>query len=87
MAFLGGIFTSIWAKIALIGVVIGALGFFLYRIYKAGGDAERLRQATDDLKYVIGTAKETEHADQNLADPMGTRARRVRERFTRRENN
>lgn len=77
-------FSGIWAKLALGAIILAALGLFIYRVYKAGGDAARLETARKNLQHVLGTQKETNRADQNLTDPLGSRAQRVRDRFTRR---
>lgn len=80
MAILG----SLWAKLALAALIVAAIGVFIFRVYRAGGDAARLETARKNLQHVLGTQKEVSDADQNLADPLGTRARRVRDRFSRR---
>lgn len=81
MALLSGL----WGKLLLGALIVAGVGLFLYRVYRAGGDAQRLETARKNLQHLIGTQKEVDRADQNLADPLTRRAQRVRERFTRRE--
>lgn len=78
-----GIFSSLWIKLAIGAALILGLLAFLWRIYKAGGDAQKLRTAQANLQHLVETAKEVNRADKNLATSGSPRAKRVRDLFTR----
>jgi hypothetical protein len=64
---------------------VAALGFFLYRVYRAGFNSAQVDTLKKNLQHITSTAKEISRADQNLATPGSPRAKRVRDLFTRRE--
>ncbi len=79
MSFLSGV----WARIAAVGAILAAALFFLARVFKAGGDAERAKSAKAALEHQTDTATQVRQSDEALADPSSPRARRVRRQFER----
>lgn len=80
-----GLLSSLWVKLAIGAALVLGLLAFLWRVYKAGGDAQKLKTAHENLQHLVKTAKEVNRADKNLATPGSPRAKRVRDLFTRRE--
>jgi hypothetical protein len=75
--------SSLWARIAAVGAILAAALFFLARVFKAGGDAERLRSAKAALDHQTNTASQVRTSDEAAADPASPRARRMRRQFQR----
>jgi hypothetical protein len=75
--------SSLWARIAAaVAIVAGAL-FFLARVFRAGGDAERAKSAKTALDHQSRTANQVSDADAAVSDPASARAQRIRKRFER----
>lgn len=83
MAWLAQLGASIWAKVVLIAVFIGGILLLAMRLVAAGRDAERARDAKAAFKYQVDTAKKVSKSDEALVDPKSSRAKRVRDRFSR----
>jgi hypothetical protein len=79
-----GLLNSLWIKLAIAAAFAIGIAAFVWRIYKAGGDAQKLRTAHENLQHLVKTAKEVNNADSNLTRGDGARAKRVRDLFTRR---
>lgn len=80
---MGAFFTGLWAKLAAAAAIVAAIGLFLFRVFRAGGDAERAKTAKAAFDHQQETSKQVSKADETLADPHADRARRVRDRFSR----
>lgn len=75
--------TGIWARIVAVGAILAAALFFLARVFKAGGEAERAKSAKAALDHQTNTANQVRRSDETVADPSSSRARRVRRQFER----
>ena len=82
---MGAFLSSVWARLAAAAAIVGAALFFLARVFRAGGDAERAKSAKAALDHQAKTANQVSRSDAALADPSAARAQRVRKRFERQD--
>ena len=75
--------SSLWARIAAAAAIVAGALFFLARVFRAGGDAERANSAKTALDHQSRTATEVSKSDAAVSDPASARAQRIRKRFER----
>lgn len=83
MAWLASLAGSVWAKIAAIAAVVGAVLLFLAKVFRAGRDAERAKSTKAALDHVQKTGEQVTKSDEAVADPRSERAKYVRQKFER----
>jgi hypothetical protein len=82
---MGAFLSGVWVRLAAAAAIVGAAIFFLARVFRAGGDAERAKSAQAALDHQSNTATAVSRSDAALADPSADRAARVRKRFQRQD--
>jgi hypothetical protein len=75
--------SSVWARIAAGAAILAGALFFLARVFRAGGDAERAQSAKTALDHQSRTATDVSKSDAAVSDPASARAQRIRKRFER----
>lgn len=80
---MGAFFSGIWAKLMLGAAIVGGLLVLVFRLIKAGGDAERARAAKAAFDHQVKTGAQVRQSDETLADPKSPRAQRLHDRFSR----
>lgn len=80
-----GFFSGWGLKLVVGAAILAVVALFLWKVYRAGGDAARLQQARADMEHSLRTAREIAKADKNLTLPATGRQARIRDMFSRRE--